>query len=100
MSWRKPAFNPTKYYENKTLDVFFQGAFDGFVKTRRNIARKSKKYRHTEFLKNRIFENLKYRQDRCPDVFFGGSHPRNTPKIPQKPDFSKITIFMVFIIFV
>ena len=32
--WRKPALNPTKYYENKTLDVFFHGEFDFKVKTK------------------------------------------------------------------
>ena len=40
---RKLALAPTKYYENKTVCVFFQGASDGNVKTRRNIARKFEK---------------------------------------------------------
>ena len=33
---------PTKYYENKTVCVFFQGASDGNAKIRRNISQKSK----------------------------------------------------------
>ena len=82
MSWRKPALTPTKYYENKTVCVFFQGASDGNVPGRRNIAQKFKN-NETLNLKNRFFENRKYRQDRCPDVFFGGFRPRNTSKIHQ-----------------
>ena len=35
------------------------------------------------WIKKTNFWNRKCRQDRCPDVFFGGVHPRNTPKIPQ-----------------
>ena len=45
--WRKPALTPTQNYENKTVCVFFQGAFAGTVKISRNIARKSK---NTEML--------------------------------------------------
>ena len=59
MSWREPAFNPTKYYENKTPDVFFQGAFDFTVKTSRNIGRKSKNEEILNFLKNRFFQKKK-----------------------------------------
>ena len=36
------AYIPTKYYENKTVWVVFQGAFDGNAKIRRNISQKSK----------------------------------------------------------
>ena len=46
-SWPIWALTPTKYYENKTVCVFFQGAFDGTVKISKNIARKSK---NTEIL--------------------------------------------------
>ena len=45
--WRKPALTPTKNYENKTVCVFFQGAFDGNAKIRRNI---SQKYKNNEKL--------------------------------------------------
>ena len=38
--WRKPALTSTKNYENKTVCVFFQGAFDGIAKISRNIIRK------------------------------------------------------------
>ena len=55
LPWRKPAFNPTKYYENKTPDVFFQGAFDFTIKISRNIDRKSKNNEKLNFLKNRFF---------------------------------------------
>ena len=95
--WAIRASIPTKYYENKTLCVFFQGASDGNAKIRRNISQKLKNNEKLNF-KNRFFENRKYRQDRCPDVFFGGFHPRNSPKIPQKLEFFKITIFRVFMI--
>ena len=47
---------PTKYYENKTVCVFFQGASDGTVKTSRNIARKSKNTEILNFSKNRFFK--------------------------------------------
>ena len=116
--WRKPALAPTKNYENKTVCVFFQGAFDGNAPGRRNISQKSKNneklnFQKVDFLKivffiridapmyflhvsdpgtpqkpdfftYRFFENSNFHQDRCPDVFFGGFHPGNTPKIPQK----------------
>ena len=36
------ALTPTKYREKKLIGVVFQGASDGNVKTRRNIARKLK----------------------------------------------------------
>ena len=48
---------------------------------------KSRKIAKNKIFKNRICENRKYRQDRCPVVFFGGFHPRNTPKIPQNKMF-------------
>ena len=95
--WRKPALTPTKNYENKTVCVFFQGASDGNAKIRRNISQKSKNNEKLNFQKNRFFENSNFHQDRCPDVFFGGFHPWNTPKIFQNPmysHFSKIKIFL------
>ena len=63
------------------------------------IQSKSRKITKHWIFKNHFFENLKYRQDRCPDVFFGGSHPRNTPEIFQKyyfHDFSKRLGFFFF----
>ena len=95
--WRKPALTPTKNYENKTVCVFFQGASDGNARISRNISQKSKNNEKLNFQKNRFFENSNFHQDRCPDVFFGGFHPWNTPKIFQNPmysHFSKIKIFL------
>jgi len=42
---------------------------------------KSRKITKNLIFKNRSFVNRKYRHDRCPDVFFGGSYPQNTTKI-------------------
>ena len=55
--WRKPALTPTKNYENKTVCVFFQGAFDGNVKISRNIARKSKNIEILIFFEKSILKN-------------------------------------------
>ena len=43
---------PTKYYENKTVCVFFQGASDGNAKIRRNISQKSKNNEKLNFKKS------------------------------------------------
>ncbi len=91
--WPIRASIPTIYRENKTVCVFFYRAFDGNARIRRNISQKFKKITKNLIFENRIFENLKYRQDRCPDVFFGCSKPRNRPKIPPKPDFLGFLIF-------
>ena len=40
--WAIRASIPTKYYENKTVCVFFQGASDGNAPGRRNISQKLK----------------------------------------------------------
>ena len=95
--WAIRASIPTKNYENKTGCVFFQGASDGNAPGRRNI---SQKLKNNEKLnkKNRFFGNRKYRQDRCPDVFFGGFRPRNTSNIPQKIVFLGIFKILIFII--
>ena len=59
--------------------MFFHCAFDGNAPGRRNIPQQLKNNEQLNF-KNRFFENRKFRQDRCPDVFFGGVRPRNLPK--------------------
>ena len=61
---------------------------------------KSQKWRKTEFKKNRIFENRKFRQDRCPNVFFGGSHTQTIPKIPKETWFSLIFQKLRFLCFI
>jgi len=55
------------------------------------ISLKSFKIKKNLFFKIGFSKLLKFRQDRCPDVFFGGSNPRNTPKIFQKPDFYRFS---------
>ena len=81
--WAIRASIPTKYYENKTVCVFFQGASDGNAPGRRNISQKLKNNEKLNFKKIDFLE-IFFRQDRCPDVFFGGFRPRNISKIPQK----------------
>ena len=54
--WRKLALTPTKYYENKTVCVFFQGAFNGNVKMGRNISEKLKNTEKLNFRKMDFLE--------------------------------------------
>ena len=55
--WSIRASIPSIYHENKTVCVFFQGAFDGNVKISPNIVRKEKNSEILIFLKNRFFKD-------------------------------------------
>ena len=91
--WRKPALTPTKNYENKTVCVFFQGAFDGNVKISRNIARKSKNIEILNFLKIDFLKFFIFIRIDAPMYFLHVSDPGT----PQKPDFWPI--FKIFLFF-
>ena len=43
---------PTKYYENKTVCMFFQGASDGNARISRNISQKLKNKEKLDFKKS------------------------------------------------
>ena len=56
LSWPIWALTPTKYYENKTVWVVFQGASDGNARIRRNIAPKLKNSEKLESIKINFFK--------------------------------------------
>ena len=56
LSWPIWALTPTKYYEKKNNMRVFQGASDGNVKARRNIARKLKNSEILKLKKYKISE--------------------------------------------
>ena len=91
LSWREPALIPTKYYEHKTVCVFFQAASHGTVKTSRNIARKSKNEEILNFLKNLFFK----------DTFLASpAEPTDRPIGRPTPPAIKIYVFMFFLSFI
>ena len=94
---------PTKYYENKTVWVVLQGAFDGNAKTRRNIVRKLKNNEKLDFKKSDFQKTMK--NGFGPSNIYSFSRRiririQNWTKTSPRPDFinfSKIMIFMIFI---
>ena len=101
MSWREPALIPTKYYENKTVCVFFQGASDANAKIRRNISQKFKNNEQLNFWKIR-FSKIDEKMD-LDQVIYTVFHAefesgsRIGPKPPQDPIFKDFLKIMIFI---
>ena len=84
-----PLFHPY-IVKKRPIWVVFQGASDGNVKTRRNIAQKSKNnekldFRKIDFLKIQIFIRID-----APMYFLEVSTPGTAPKYPKNPIFQKL----------
>ena len=80
--------------------MFFQGAFDGNVKIRRNIIQKEKNNEKLNFLKIDFLKIENIVRIDAPMYFLEVSAPGTLRKYPQNQffkDFVKIKIFRIFI---
>ena len=94
LCWGIRALTPTKYYENKTVCVFFQATLHVTVKISRNISRKSK---NTEILDLKKVDFSKIDKKWIWTKFYIAFFAQNSnpdPKLAQNP--SKTRFFQNF----